>query len=317
MISKRMRIFNGLENVDISSPVVTIGTFDGVHLGHQKIIDRLNEEAKMIGGESVLFTFFPHPRMVIYPETHGLKLLQTQEEKLKKLEQNGLQNVIIYPFDFEFSRKSAIEFVRDILVNKLHVRRLVIGYDHQFGRNREGSIEFLKSISEIYEFEVIEIPVEEVDEVNVSSTKIRESLIKGKVDRAAEFLGEPFSLTGTVIKGDQLGRSIGYPTANLEILSKEKLIPAEGVYAVQCIVNASHHSGMMNIGIRPTVSSCSSVRMEVHLFEFDENIYGADMEVRFIQKIRDEFKFKDLDALRDQLRKDEIIARRLLDECVG
>jgi riboflavin kinase/FMN adenylyltransferase len=310
-----MRIFKGLEHIDISSPVVTIGTFDGVHLGHQKIITRLNEEARKSGGESVLFTFFPHPRMVIYPESHGLKLLQTQEEKLDKLERMGLQNLIIYPFDFEFSRKSAIEFVRDILVNKLHIHRLVIGYDHQFGRNREGTIEFLKNISELYEFEVVEIPAEEIDAINVSSTKIRDLIVQGRVDRAAEFLGAPYTLKGKVIKGDQLGRTIGYPTANLEIVDSEKLIPGNGVYAVTSIVNSKMYCGMMNIGFRPTVSLNSGMQAEVHLFDFDQDIYGLELEVHFIQKIREEQKFIDIEGLRHQLQNDEKTARIFLMDC--
>jgi riboflavin kinase/FMN adenylyltransferase len=301
-----------LDNVDISSPVVTIGTFDGVHQGHQKIIDRLNEEAEKSGGESVLFTFFPHPRMVIYPQSHGLKLLQTQEEKLEKLERMGLQNVIVYPFDFEFSRKSAIEFVRDILVNKLHIQKLVIGYDHQFGRNREGTIEFLKNISDLYEFEVIEIPAEEVDAVNVSSTKIRELILQGKVEKAAEFLGAPYSLKGRVVQGDRLGRNIGYPTANLDIADSEKLIPGNGVYAITCMVNSELHHGMMNIGVRPTVSTHLMLQAEVHLFDFDQDIYGTHPEVHFIQKIREEQKFKNIEALSRQLHQDEKTARMVL-----
>jgi len=308
-----LRIFTDIESIGaIPNPVLTIGTFDGVHLGHQKIIDRLNHEAALIGGESVLFTFYPHPRMVIYPETHGLKLLQTQAEKLEKLDRFGLQNSIVYPFDFEFSRLSAIEFVRDFLVNKLHVKKLVIGYDHQFGRNREGTIEFLKSIANVYEFEVIEIPAKEIDEVNVSSTKIRDALLEGGVSRAAEFLGEHFSLKGKVVSGDKLGRTIGYPTANILIEDDTKLIPANGVYAVSCLHEGVSHMGMMNIGVRPTVTHSVQLKIEVHLFDFSEDLYGKELEVRFFSRIRDEKKFRGIDELKEQLKQDEETARVLL-----
>jgi riboflavin kinase/FMN adenylyltransferase len=311
-----MKVFNGLEQLNICSPVLTIGTFDGVHLGHQKIIDRLNHEAEMIGGESVLFTFYPHPRMVIYPETHGLKLLQTQEEKLSKLAEKGLQNTIVYPFDFEFSRLSAVEFVRDFLVNKLHVKKLVIGYDHQFGRNREGTIEFLKNICDVYDFEVIEIPAKEIDEVNVSSTKIRDALLNGEVSRAADFLGEAYSLNGNVVAGDQVGRTIGFPTANLEIEDPTKLIPANGVYAVTCIVDGAKVQGMMNIGFRPSVSDKLKLKLEVHLLDFSRDIYGQNLEVSFVSRIRDERKFSGVEELKEQLKSDEVTARSLLPELV-
>ncbi len=313
-----MRVFKDIESIKaIPNPVLTIGTFDGVHLGHQKIIERLNHESRIIDGESVLFTFYPHPRMVIYPESHGLKLLQTQDEKLDKLARKGLQNVIVYPFDFEFSRLTATEFVRDILVNRLHVKKLVIGYDHQFGRNREGTIDFLKNISEIYDFEVIEIPAKEIDEVNVSSTKIRDAILEGKVQRAAEFLGEPYSIKGLVVKGDQLGRTLGYPTANIRPLVKEKMIPAKGVYAITCCWNDQQLIGMMNIGVRPTLFKNPELRLEVHLFDFDEILYDREIEIRFMVKMRDEMKFSDIEALKNQLLQDEKEARALLLEFVN
>jgi riboflavin kinase/FMN adenylyltransferase len=313
MISINLNIFNDIESIeDIPNPVLTIGTFDGVHLGHQRIIDRLNREAKLIGGESVLFTFCPHPRMVLYPETHGLKLLQTQQEKLCKLEENGLQNIIIHPFSFDFSRLTAVEFVRDYLINKLRVKKLVIGYDHQFGRNREGTIEFLKSIADVYEFEVIEIPAQEIDEVNVSSTKIRGALLNGDVQRASEFLGYSYMLTGLVMEGEQLGRSMGYPTANLSIQDSTKLIPANGVYAVKCYIDDKVFCGMMNIGIRPTVSSQEMLTLEVHLFDFSDTIYGQFVHVHFISRIRNEQRFNSVNELKEQLNKDERMARAML-----
>jgi len=233
-----MKIFQGFEALEeIKNPVLTIGTFDGVHLGHQKIIQQLNAEAEKIGGESVLFTFYPHPRMVLYPDTHGLKLIQTQVEKIDKLRRIGLDNVIVHPFTKEFSRLTAIEFVRDYLVNRLHVKKLVIGYDHQFGKNREGSLEFLLEVCETYGFEVIEIGAQEIDEVNVSSTKIRNAIQSGEMALAESYLGEPFELYGKVIEGEALGRQIGFPTANLDVESDIKLIPATGVYAVNVLLN--------------------------------------------------------------------------------
>lgn len=305
-----MRIFNDLDAIgEIQNPVVTIGTFDGVHLGHQKILQTLKDEAESVQGESVLLTFYPHPRMVLFPESHGLKLLQTQAEKIEKLEKNGLQNLVVYPFSFEFSRLTALEFVRDILVNKLHVRKIVIGYDHQFGKNREGSIAYLKDIADTYEFEVIEIPAQDIDEVNVSSTKIREALLQGDVQRANMFLGEPYQLSGTVIRGRALGRTIGFPTANIEVNTDIKLIPGIGVYAVEVLVDGQVYRGMLNIGIRPTVVSTDVVNLEVHILDFHRDIYDKSITVRFIERVRDEQKFESVDALKEQLKNDEKVVR--------
>jgi len=305
-----LRIFNDLNAVaEILNPVVTIGTFDGVHLGHQKILQTLLDEAQRIDGESVLLTFYPHPRMILYPESHGMKLLQTQAEKMEKLAEFGLQNLIIYPFSFDFSRLTALEFVRDILVNKLHVRKIVIGYDHQFGKNREGNIQYLKDIAETYEFEVIEIPAQDIDEVNISSTKIREALLKGDVKRAAVFLGQCYQLSGKVIRGRALGRTIGYPTANIEVNSDLKLVPGIGVYAVEVYVEGKTLRGMLNIGRRPTVVSTDNVNLEVHILDFQEDIYDKVITLRFIEWIRDEQKFESVEALKQQLQKDEKFVR--------
>lgn len=302
----KVRIFNEFSSLEsIPNPVLTIGTFDGVHLGHQKIIDRLNKEAEKIGGESVLFTFYPHPRMVLFPDSHGLQLIQTQEEKLEKLKLMGLQNVIVYPFTYEFSRLTALEFVRDFLVNQLNVKMVVIGYDHQFGKNREGSIGFLKSVSSTYDFEVIEIPAQEIDEVNVSSTKIRQAILDGEISKANHFLGDPFQLSGTVVRGNALGRTIGYPTANIEVNSVMKLIPGNGVYAVTATVEGELHRGMMNIGVRPTVGGDLKRTVEVNIFDFDKDIYGKTITVCFLSKWRDEMKFGSLEELKAQLKKDE------------
>mgnify|MGYP000033981547 FL=1 len=308
-----MNVYQDFHSIDkIQHPVITIGTFDGVHIGHQKIINQLNEEADKINGESVLFTFFPHPRMVLYPESHGIKLIQTQEEKMAKLEKMGLKNCIVFPFTFEFSRMTALEFVRDFLVNQLHVKKLVIGYDHQFGKNREGSLKFLKEICETYEFEVIEIPAQDIDDVNVSSTKIREAILAGNIEKANDYLGDAFELTGTVVKGNQLGRTIGFPTANIVLDSELKLIPGNGVYAVRVCVNQIWHDGMMNIGTRPTVVTNGGRTIEVNIFDFDQTIYDQKVTVQFLSKWRDEQKFNGLEELKNQLKRDEETIRAVL-----
>lgn len=306
-----MRIFRDfLTAGEIHNPVLTIGTFDGVHIGHQKIIERLNEEAEKIGGESVLFTFYPHPRMVLYPESHGLKLIQTQAEKVDKLRRIGLDNVIVYPFTKEFSRLSAIEFVRDYLVNELHVKKLVIGYDHHFGKNREGNIEFLREVADTYGFEVIEITAQEVDEVNVSSTKIRKAILEGNMKLAEQYLGEPFEIHGKIIHGKSMGKQLGFPTANIDIETDMKLIPATGVYAVNVLVaDWGIYEGMLNIGVNPTIGHSDNLNIEVHLFDFNKDIYGEYVTVQFLSRIRDEQKFGSLDELRSQLEQDEVHIR--------
>ncbi|MFM7682747.1 MAG: riboflavin biosynthesis protein RibF, partial [Bacteroidota bacterium] len=213
-----MRIFEGIESLgEIKNPVVTIGTFDGVHLGHQKIIEQLNFEAEKIGGESVLLTFDPHPRIVLFPENHNVKLIQTLDEKFQVLEKFNLKNLVLIPFTKEFSELTATEFVEKILIGNLKAKKFVIGYDHQFGRNREGNIQFLKSVSEKYGFEVIEISAKSIDEINISSTKIRNSLLQGDVETAKLFLSRPYEISGTVIRGNQLGRTLGFPTANVQV----------------------------------------------------------------------------------------------------
>lgn len=306
-----MRIFEGTETLGkIKNPVVTIGTFDGVHLGHQKIIEQLNVEANKIGGESVLLTFDPHPRIVLFPENHGVQLIQTLEEKFRVLEQISLKNVVLVPFTKEFSGLSAIEFVEKILVGNLKAKKVVIGYDHQFGRNREGTIEFLKSVSGKYGFEVIEISAKSIDEINISSTKIRDSLLRGDIETAKLFLSRPFEISGLVIKGNQLGRTLGYPTANIQVSSDLKLIPANGVYAVRVKIADQFHFGVMNIGKKPTVNSSNEKSLEVHIFDFNKDIYGDLITVFMEKHIRNEKKFANLDELKRAISNDEITCRR-------
>ena len=307
-----MRIFDGLENVgQIKNPVVTIGTFDGVHIGHQKIIQQLILEAKKIDGESVLITFHPHPRLVLFPDNHNLQLLQTQAEKLQTLAENGLENVIILPFSKEFSQLSALDFVQTILYKSLRARKIIIGYDHQFGNDRKGNIDFLIAHANDFNYDVIEIPAEEINEVNVSSTKIRTALQDGSIEIANAFLNKPFELSGTVIKGKQLGRTIGFPTANLELNDSTKLIPANGVYAVKVQLNKEEKSynGMMNIGFRPTVSEAKKQSIEIYLFDFQEDLYDSHLKVSLYKRIRKEEKFVNLASLKSQLSKDEALIR--------
>lgn len=306
-----MKIFEGLDELkNIKNPVITIGTFDGVHLGHQKIINQLKAEAAEIQGETVLLTFHPHPRIVLFPENHGVRLLQSQEEKLRSLEEFGLNNVIIVPFTLNFSNLTAQEFVEEILVNNLHPKKVVIGYDHQFGRNREGNIDFLRLVAEKYNFEVVEIPARSIDEVNISSTKIRESLLVGNVEMAKLYLSRPYEISGRVVKGDQIGRTIGFPTANISINDDTKIIPANGVYAVKVITRSGTSFGMMNIGNRPTVNSTNTQKLEVHIFDFDENIYDASIKVLFEKRIREEKKFANLEELKFAIKQDEEFCRR-------
>ena len=303
-----MRIFKGIDELGaFKNSVVTIGTFDGAHKGHQKILSRLNDRAKETQGESILFTFYPHPRMIVFPENHNLKLLQTIDEKIESLASFGLDNLIIYPFTKEFSRLTAFEFVRDILVEKLKVKTLVIGYDHQFGRNREGDLEFLKETAKIFDFDVEEISAEEVQEVNVSSTKIRQSLNNGNIERANEFLGRPFLCTGKVVEGKRLGRELGFPTLNIEVNNEHKILPKDGVYAVNIQIKDEHFEGMMNIGQNPTVQKNTEQekKLEVHIFDFDKEVYGAEVKVFFQKFIRDEKTFSNLEELKSQLIQDE------------
>ena len=302
-----MKIYKGFDQIlDIPNPVLTIGTFDGVHVGHQKIIQQLNREAEAVGGESVLFTFYPHPRMVLYPESHGLRLIQTQAEKMDKLRRMGLQNVIVHPFTKEFSRLTAVEFVRDYLVNRLKVKKLVIGYDHQFGKNREGSIDFLKEVAPVYGFSVEEISAQEINEVNISSTKIRNAILQGDMKLAESYLGEPFELHGKVIKGNAIGRSIGFPTANLDIESNIKLIPKLGVYAVNVVLgDGTLKEGMMNIGLRPTIANHDDISLEVNLFDFDGDLYDQYITVQLLYRFRDEMKFDSIPDLMEQLNHDK------------
>ncbi|MCB9170422.1 MAG: bifunctional riboflavin kinase/FAD synthetase [Flavobacteriales bacterium] len=300
---------------EVSRPVLTTGTFDGVHRGHRVILERLNEVARKEHGESVLFTFHPHPRMVLHPEDSGLELLNTPEEKIALLEHAGVDHLLVIPFSRSFSRMTAVEYVRDILVEGIGVHAVVIGYDHRFGRNREGDIHVLRQLGEAYDFQVKEIPAQEIDHVKVSSTKVREALKKGDIRTADSYLGYAYPLSGVVVAGDRIGRTIGYPTANIAMIDPYKLVPANGVYAVRVDVRGSTHDGMLNIGTRPTVNARATDRkVEVHLFDFDADIYGEPITVRLHRRLREEVRHPDLEALRKQLDRDTEAARTALKE---
>jgi len=302
----------------LQNAVVTIGTFDGVHIGHQKIIKRVNESAKASGGESVVLTFFPHPRMVLYPDDHGLLLLNTLEEKKKLMEQYGVQHLIVHPFSQKFSRTSVTEYVRDILVNKIGTKKLVIGYDHHFGRNREGTLKDLQELGGVYNYEVEEIPEQDIHDVAVSSTKIRNSLLEGDVTAASEFLGHDYSLTGIVIKGKEIGRTLGFPTANIYISENYKLVPPKGIYAVTLEIpsmkkdaSSNREIGMLSIGTRPTFDD-GEISIEVNILNFEKNIYGERITVCFKSRLRDELKFDSADDLIKQMEKDKEQTLKLL-----
>ncbi|NAS10647.1 bifunctional riboflavin kinase/FAD synthetase [Poritiphilus flavus] len=281
---------------------ITIGTYDGVHVGHRKILERLINNAKKTGLRSTVLTFFPHPRMVLQKDA-DIKLLNTVNEKAQILEDIGLDTLIIHPFTKKFSRLSATEFVRDILVNELNIRKIIIGYDHRFGRNRNANINDLIAFGSTFDFEVEEIPAQEIDDVSVSSTKIRRALHEGDVKTANTYLGYEYMLTATVAKGKGLGKEIHFPTANLHIPESYKLIPKNGVYVVRADMGDNEVYGMMNIGYNPTVNGTQK-SIEVHFFDFEADIYNQEIQVRVLERIRDEHKFDSLEALQQQLRKD-------------
>jgi riboflavin kinase/FMN adenylyltransferase len=297
----------------IKNAIVSQGTFDGVHLAHKKIIERLKQIASIKDGETVLITFEPHPRMVLFPDDHGLQLLSTLNEKIHLLEKAGIDHLIILPFTKEFSRQTSEQFIRTILVNKIKTNTLVIGYDHRFGKNREGSFEHLKESSSLYGFEVEEIPEQDIDDIAVSSTKIRNALLNNDIQTAQKYLGNSYSLEGKVVKGKQLGRTIGYPTANIEVENSFKLIPQDGVYAVWVWYNKARFGGMLNIGNNPTVAG-KGRSIEVNIFDFEKEIYSEMLKIEFVSKLRNEEKFNGLDALKAQLHLDKQNALAILNK---
>ena len=307
-----MKIYNGLNEFSSDFKVVlTLGTFDGVHIGHQSIIEQLNNFAKKINGESVLLSFYPHPRHVLYPNDHQLKLLNTIEERMKMLANYGLKHFIVQEFTPKFSRIKSVNFVRDILVNQLNVSHLVIGYNHHFGRNREGTFSDLVELSSLYDYKINKVEPKKYKGISVSSTKIRRLIESGKIVKANQYLGHSFSFNAKVVKGKSVGRKIGFPTANLKIENKWKLNPSPGVYAVKININTEIHFGMMNVGVSPTFKG-KELKIEVHVFDFEKDIYEKKVEVFMIDKIRDEINFHSQDDLVSQLKMDEIKVRKVL-----
>lgn len=301
-----MKIHRDLNSFHAQNPVLTIGTFDGVHLGHRKIIDRLQDLAKTINGESVIFTFDPHPRKVVAPDETTLRLLTTLEEKIVLFEQSGINHLIIYPFTKEFSRLTYEEFVEIVLVGQIHTKFLVVGYDHKFGKNRQGDFEFLRKCASRFDFQIEKLDVLLMNEAHISSTKIREAIQKGDFETANAFLGYRFTLHGTVVEGQKLGRKIQFPTANVQASDPDKIIPGYGVYAVQANFRNQTFHGMLNIGSRPTVNNNADNRsIEVHIFDFASDIYGEQIELVFFKKLREEQKFSSIEILKDQLAKDK------------
>ncbi|MGY8909031.1 MAG: bifunctional riboflavin kinase/FAD synthetase [Flavobacteriales bacterium] len=303
-----MKIVKDITNFSSETQTfVTIGTFDGVHFGHQQIIDKLVSEAKKAGKKSVVLTFFPHPRMVLQKDA-AIELINTIDERAALLEKTGLDYLIIHPFSKVFSRTTALEFVRDILVNQLNISKLIIGYDHHFGKNREGNITQLTEYSHLYDFKVEEIPAQDIDSVSVSSTKIRRALHAGNLKTANNYLGYNFMLNGTVVNGKKLGGKIGYPTANIDVKETYKLIPKTGVYVVKATIDKKTVFGMMNIGNRPTVNG-NHQTIEVHFFDFNEDLYNQHLTIELLYFLRDEHKFDSVELLIHQLKKDEETAR--------
>ena len=294
----------------LSNSVVTIGTFDGVHIGHKKIINRLVNIAKQEGLQAVVLTFFPHPRMVVQSDTK-IKMLNTIDEKNKLLEQQGIDHLVIKKFTKDFSRLSAQEYVRKVLVETLHVKHIIIGYDHHFGRNRTANIHDLKAFGEIYDFKVTEILAQEIDEVTISSTKIRQALNSGDVKTANTFLGYNFMISGTVVKGKGIGKTLNFPTANIRISESYKLIPKHGVYVVKTRILNTTVFGMMNIGVNPTVNG-KLRSIEIHFFDFSQDIYGVYLEIEILKRLREEQKFDSLAELEKQLLKDAVVSKQFL-----
>jgi len=299
-----MKIYHNINEFKaVKNAVVTIGTFDGVHLGHRKIIERLKELADECGGETVILTFFPHPRMILNPEDESLKLINTIHEKAALLEQLGIDHLIITPFSRDFSNQSPEAYIRDVLVNTIGTKKIVIGYDHRFGKDRAGNFDDLLKLSTTYGYDVVEIPEQDINDVAVSSTLIREALLNGAIELANNFLGYPFFITGKVGRGDQIGRTIGYPTANIMIEESYKLIPDDGIFSAKVIVRGVSHKGMAYIGSRPTINGITR-NIEVNIFDFDTEIYGEEISMQFFNYVRGDVKFDGLEGLKIQLAKD-------------
>lgn len=306
-----MRIFRNLDALpSFKNSVITIGTFDGVHVGHQKILTRINQLAEACGGESIIITFHPHPRLVINPQDNTLRLLNTIDEKTALLEKFGMQNVVIVPFSRDFSEQSADDYIRKFLVSNFSPSWIVIGYDHKFGKNRTGDYHLLEKLKSELGYSLEEITKETLEDIDISSTKIRQALSEGQIKLANELLGYNYSLQGTVIRGFQRGRELGYPTANLQIIDEHKLIPSVGIYAVRVIADGIAHQGMMSIGYNPTFNGHTKT-IEVNILDFDRDLYGTTLTVEFVEYLRGELKFDSVQELIEAINKDEAKTREV------
>lgn len=309
-----MEVHYNFNEYKVKNPIVTIGTFDGVHLGHLKVISQLKGIAQKDNGETVVFTFYPHPRMVVNSADKSLRLLSNLDEKISKLEEAGIDHLVVFPFTLDFAKLSYDQFIKQILIDKMKMHTLVLGYDHRFGRNREGNYESIVDLSKEMGFNVVKIEALEKENIDVSSSKIRNFLMDGKIAEANSFLGSPYSITGEVAQGNHIGRTIGYPTANIEVSDQYKLIPATGVYAAKVTIdNDKSYYGMLNIGYRPTISKHADKRtIEVHIFNFEGSLYNEKVKLELLAHIRNEIKFPDLDTLRKQLDEDKQTIKALL-----
>ncbi len=300
-----MAVYTDVNNLPaIKNAVLTIGTFDGVHLGHRAILQQVIEMANDTGGESIVITFEPHPRKLLFPEQE-LKILTPLQKKLELIHEAGIKHVVVTPFTHEFANLSAKEYIENYLIKKFNPAVIVIGYDHRFGHDRKGDINMLMDEAHIHGYKVVEIPAQLIDEATVSSTKIRKAVMEGHLQEAAHMLGRPYSIAGTVIKGRQLGRGLGYPTANLQLQDPEQIIPANGIYATRSTYKGTQYGSMSSIGYNPTVTNEKQLHIETNIFDFGKDIYNETLEVSFISKLRDEVKFESLDALKKQLAKDK------------
>jgi riboflavin kinase/FMN adenylyltransferase len=308
-----MEVVKNLDNwSSVDDSIVTIGTFDGVHRGHKKLLQKLIQISRQKGGKSVVFTFDPHPRKVLFPDQKDLQLLSNPDEKTELISKEGIDAVIVYPFTTAFSHIQPEKFIKEILVEKLKVKTLVIGYDHKFGKDRKGDITTFKANASKYGYEVEEIPAEEINDINISSTKIRRSLFEGDVKEAAAFLGYTYFINGYVVHGKKLGKKISFPTANIVLPDKDKLVPKNGVYLVGVEVEGFKGFGMMNVGTNPTTDTDEKIKLEVNIFNFDKDIYGEAIKVEFIERLRDEKKFNSIEELITAIKNDEINCKRIL-----
>lgn len=308
-----MQLHKGLDNLPtFKNAVLTIGTYDGVHFGHQQIIKRINDLAKEIDGESILLTFDPHPRLVLNPDDDTLKLICTIDEKEELLETFDLNHLVIAEFSKEFANMEAEDYVKNILVKNFHPKMIVIGYDHRFGKDRKGNIDLLRQLSSKYNFEVEEIPAQTLDEISISSTKVRNALLEGDIKHANQFLAHPFTIKGKVIHGDKIGRVLGFPTANIEITNPHKLIPASGVYAVKIKIDKQYYKGALSIGYRETVFDNSKLTIEVFILDFDGDLYNKELDMIFVDYLRPQIKYDNWDLLKEQIEKDVVAVRNAI-----